>query len=105
MTTTEALLIGRRRRLALTMVGGFAGLVALSLAVAVVAERAGLPTAANAIVTPPIGESPGPTPGTPKTVPTTTSPPNTTAGTAPTARHAGPPQRAYPPTAAIGAGA
>ena len=46
MTTTEALLIGRRRRLALTMVGGFAGLVALSLAVAVVAERAGIPTAA-----------------------------------------------------------
>jgi len=46
MTTTEALLLGRRRRLALTMVGGFAGLVALSLAVAVAAERADLPTAA-----------------------------------------------------------
>ena len=46
MTTTKALLIGRRRRLALTMVGGFAGLVVLSLAVAVVAERADLPTAA-----------------------------------------------------------
>jgi hypothetical protein len=46
MTTTEALLIGRRRRLALTMVGGFAALVALSLAVGIVAERAGIPTAA-----------------------------------------------------------
>jgi hypothetical protein len=46
MTTTKGLLIGQRRRLALTMVGGFAGLVALSLAVAVVAERADLPTAA-----------------------------------------------------------
>jgi len=38
MTTTEALLIGRRRRLALTMVGGFAGIVALALALAVVAD-------------------------------------------------------------------
>ncbi|MFO8115353.1 MAG: hypothetical protein R6U01_08340 [Halorubrum sp.] len=46
MTTTEALLIGRRHRLALTMVGGFAALVALSLAVAVVAERADISTAA-----------------------------------------------------------
>ena len=46
MTTTEALLLGRRRRLAATMVGGFAGLVAVSLAVAVVAERADIPTAA-----------------------------------------------------------
>jgi hypothetical protein len=46
MTTTKALLIGRRRRLALTMVGGFAGLVALSLAVAVVAELADIRTAA-----------------------------------------------------------
>jgi hypothetical protein len=45
MTTTEALLLGRRRRLAVTMVGGFAGLVALSLAVAVVADRADVPTA------------------------------------------------------------
>ncbi|MFC7186043.1 hypothetical protein [Halorubrum yunnanense] len=46
MTTTEALLIGRRRRLALTMIGGFAGLVALSLAVAVAADLADAPTAA-----------------------------------------------------------
>ncbi|WP_280587960.1 hypothetical protein [Halorubrum sp. Boch-26] len=45
MTTAEALLIGRRRRLALTMVGGFAAVVALSLAVAVVAERANVPAA------------------------------------------------------------
>ncbi|WP_435072900.1 hypothetical protein [Halorubrum sp. HHNYT27] len=46
MTTTEALLIGRRRRLALTMVGGFTALVALSLAVAIVAERAEIASAA-----------------------------------------------------------
>jgi len=46
MTTAEALLIGRRRRLALTMVGGFAAVVALSVAVAVVAERADIASAA-----------------------------------------------------------
>jgi hypothetical protein len=46
MTTTEALLIGRRRRLALTMVGGFAALLTFSLAVAVVAERADIASAA-----------------------------------------------------------
>jgi len=46
MTTTEALLIGRRRRLALTMVGGFAGIVALALALAVVADLADIQTAA-----------------------------------------------------------
>jgi len=46
MTTTKALLIGQRRRLALTMVGGFAGLVALALAVAVVADLADIRTAA-----------------------------------------------------------
>ncbi|GAB7010237.1 hypothetical protein [Halorubrum trueperi] len=46
MTTTKALLIGRRRGLAVTMVLGFALVVALSLAVAVVAEQANLPTAA-----------------------------------------------------------
>jgi hypothetical protein len=46
MTTAEALLIGRRRRLALTMVGGFAAVVALSVALAVVAERADIASAA-----------------------------------------------------------
>ena len=46
MTTTEALLIGQRRRLALTMVGGFAGVVALSLVVAIVADLADIPSAA-----------------------------------------------------------
>jgi hypothetical protein len=46
MTTTKALLIGQRRRLALTMVGGFAGVVALSLVVAVVADRADVRSAA-----------------------------------------------------------
>ncbi|EMA61529.1 hypothetical protein [Halorubrum kocurii] len=45
MTTTKALLIGQRRRLALTMVGGFAGVVALALAVAVVADLADIRTA------------------------------------------------------------
>ncbi|MDZ5812178.1 hypothetical protein U4E84_12585 [Halorubrum sp. AD140] len=45
MTTTEALLIGRRRRLALTMVGGFAGVVALAVAAAVIADLADLSTA------------------------------------------------------------
>ncbi|PHQ40250.1 hypothetical protein DJ69_01985 [Halorubrum persicum] len=46
MTTTKALLIGQRRRLALTMVGGFAVLVALTLAVAIAAELADIQTAA-----------------------------------------------------------
>lgn len=46
MTTTKALLIGRRRGLAVTMVVGFAVVVALSLAVAIAAEQANLPTAA-----------------------------------------------------------
>lgn len=46
MTTTKALLVGRRRGLAVTMVLGFALVVALSLAAAVVAEQADLPTAA-----------------------------------------------------------
>jgi hypothetical protein len=46
MTTAEALLIGRRRRLALTMVGGFAAVVTLSVALAVVAERADIASAA-----------------------------------------------------------
>ncbi|GAB3702203.1 hypothetical protein [Halorubrum pallidum] len=46
MTTTEALLIGRRRRLAVTMVGGFAAVVALALAGTVVADLADLQTAA-----------------------------------------------------------
>ena len=46
MTTTEALLIGQRRRLALTMVGGFAGVVALSLVVAIVADLADVQSAA-----------------------------------------------------------
>ncbi|WP_435094259.1 hypothetical protein [Halorubrum sp. N11] len=45
MTTTKALLIGQRRRLALTMVGGFAGVVALALAVAVIADLADIQTA------------------------------------------------------------
>ncbi|MFD1570819.1 hypothetical protein [Halorubrum laminariae] len=44
MTTTEALLLGRRRRLAVTMVAGFAGLVALALAGTVVADLADLQT-------------------------------------------------------------
>jgi len=46
MTTTEALLLGRRRGLAVTMVVGFAAVVAVSLAVALVAELADIPTAA-----------------------------------------------------------
>lgn len=46
MTTTEALLLGRRRGLAVTMVVGFAAVIAVSLAVALVAELADLPTAA-----------------------------------------------------------
>lgn len=45
MTTTRALLIGRRRGLAVTMVVGFAVVVALSVAVAIVAERADMRTA------------------------------------------------------------
>ncbi|EMA61746.1 hypothetical protein [Halorubrum lipolyticum] len=46
MTTAKALLLGGRRRLALTMVGGFAGVVALALAVAIVADLADIRTAA-----------------------------------------------------------
>ena len=46
MTTTEALLLGRRRRLAVTMVAGFAAVVALALASAIVADLADLQGAA-----------------------------------------------------------
>lgn len=46
MTTTEALLLGRRRGLAVTMVLGFAGLVAAALVAALVADFAELPTTA-----------------------------------------------------------
>ena len=45
MSTTEELLLGRRRGLAVTMVVGFAAVVALSLVLALVADRAALPTA------------------------------------------------------------
>jgi len=45
MSTTEELLLGRRRELAVTMVVGFAVVVALVLALALVADRAALPTA------------------------------------------------------------
>lgn len=45
MSTTEALLLGRRRKLAVTMVVGFAAVVALSLVVALVADLADLGTA------------------------------------------------------------
>ena len=48
MVTTEALLLGRRRRLAVTMVVGFAAVVALSLVVALVADLADL-SAASAL--------------------------------------------------------
>ncbi|WP_418284268.1 hypothetical protein [Halorubrum sp. DTA46] len=46
MATTEALLLGRRRGLAVTMVVGFAAVVALALATALVAELADIPAAA-----------------------------------------------------------
>ena len=45
MSTTEALLLGRRRGLAVTMIVGFAAIVALALATALVAELADIPTA------------------------------------------------------------
>jgi len=45
MSTTEELLLGRRRGLAVTMVVGFAAVVALSLVVALVADLADLSTA------------------------------------------------------------
>ena len=47
MTTTEALLLGHRRRLAVTMIGGFAAVVALALTGTIVAELADLQTAAS----------------------------------------------------------
>ncbi|WP_256403146.1 hypothetical protein [Halorubrum salinum] len=46
MTTTEALLLGRRRRLAVAMVAGFAVVVAIALASAVIADLADLQGAA-----------------------------------------------------------
>ncbi|WP_049982735.1 hypothetical protein [Halorubrum sp. BV1] len=46
MTTTEALLLGRRRRLAVTMVAGFAVVVAIALASAIAADLADLQGAA-----------------------------------------------------------
>ena len=45
MSTTEELLLSRRRGLAVTMVFGFAAAVALALVVALVADLAGLPAA------------------------------------------------------------
>ena len=48
MVTTEALLLGRRRKLAVTMVVGFAAVVALSSVVALVADLADL-SAASAL--------------------------------------------------------